>query len=173
MTEVVKFSIELPNGAKFNVEGPADIVKDAYAAFLATTAATGSKRLSGAQERGDGDQVPVEVGDLTDGQIDKMFLVNKEDVVSLRVQPKSSSPKADAILLVLLGYRAIRNLDMVPVSALLAGMKETGLPVGRIDKTLGPNMKYVNKGGTGRGNKYGLNNLGVVRAQEIVRATVG
>jgi len=104
-------------------------------------------------------------------QVAKVLSVDKnQKFVSLRVHPTGDQREADAILLLLFGYRELLNSDEVIVPRIKESMAQSGLRVDRVDRAIAPHQKagFVLKGGTGKGGKYRLTNTGDSRARELI-----
>jgi hypothetical protein len=104
-------------------------------------------------------------------QIAKVLSVDKnQKSVSLRVHPTGDQREADAILLLLFGYRDLLNSDEVLVPRIKESMAQSGIRVDRVDRAIAPHQKagFVLKGGTGKGGKYRLTNTGDARARELI-----
>jgi hypothetical protein len=95
----------------------------------------------------------------------------KRRLVSLTVHPTGDSRDADALLLLLWGYKVSRGLIEVPVTLLKDSLEQSGIRAGRIDRAMAPhlNANLVLKGGHGKGGKYRLTNIGSARAEEIAK----
>ncbi len=85
-----------------------------------------------------------------------------------KVIPPGKRKKADTILLLLLGFRLIRNRQEVPVLILNQALKQSGSSPARLDRVLSPYIKekLVLKSGKGKGGNYQLTNDGIERAKE-------
>lgn len=95
----------------------------------------------------------------------------KKRLVSLKVHPTGESRDADALLLILWGYKMSFSLDEVPVTLLKTSMERSGIHTGRIDRSIAPlqSQGLVLKGGHGKGGKYRLTTIGLSRAEEMAR----
>jgi hypothetical protein len=71
-------------------------------------------------------------------------------------------------MLLLLAHKVLRSLDSIQTDDLLAGMKQSGRPVDRLDRVF---VKIPNglilRTGVKRGTKYRLANPGANKAKEI------
>jgi hypothetical protein len=96
---------------------------------------------------------------------------DKKKLVTLRVQPTGDDRDANAVLLILYGYRQAFQQDDVPVTRIMESVKVSGLTAERIDRSAGPHLRagYILKAGRGKGNRYRLTNTGFARADELAR----
>lgn len=107
-------------------------------------------------------------GDMHDG-----------DLMSLRVHPPTGETRdADAILLVLFGYRKAGNegagVAEVQVTKLKDSLDHSGLKISRIDRAAAPYVKagYILKTGRGKGGIYRLTVTGYAKAEEMAQRLV-
>jgi hypothetical protein len=96
------------------------------------------------------------------------------DLMTLRVHPPAGETRdADAILLVLYGYRKAGNdgqgVAEVPVTKLKESLDVSGLRIPRIDRAVAPYIRsgYILKAGRAKGGIYRLTNTGYARAEEL------
>jgi hypothetical protein len=99
-----------------------------------------------------------------------------EDLMPLRVHPPAGETRdADAILLIMYGYRKAGNqgegLSEVAVTRLKESLDVSGLKVARIDRTAAPYVKagYLLKSGRGKGGIYRLTVTGYKKAEEMAQ----
>ena len=160
---------------EFEAEGPPDQVAAQFAdwkALISTSAAEPKTpgddafmRLSKAAEEvktRDGFRaIPWDVFHVDD----------KRDLLSLTVHPTGESRDADALLLLLWGYKMAKEKDEVPVTILKYSLEQSGIRPGRIDRAMAPHLAagWVLKGGHGKGGKYRLTNIGATKAEEMAR----
>ena len=119
---------------------------------------------------------PATVSSPTNGglpskdEIEKLYIVDeKRKTVTLRILPRSEDRKADALLLLLLGYWVNLSADEVPVTILRPSLRQSGCSVDRVDAIAEKNVRngILNKGGRGKGGKYSLTKSGVARAKAL------
>ena len=93
----------------------------------------------------------------------------RRDLVTLRVHPTGDTRDADAVLLLLYGYRVLRETDDVPVTKLTKSISMSGLRGDRIDRLAGEHVRtnLIVKHGSGKGGKYVLTNTGRARAETL------
>lgn len=89
-------------------------------------------------------------------------------VLTLKVPFPGNHQEANAILLLLLGYRELRAVPEVSVIVLNQALTRSFGPVRRIDRALKTYTKdrFVVKTGRGKGGKYRLTSLGYQKALE-------
>lgn len=75
----------------------------------------------------------------------------------------------DAALLILFGYKELRNADTVSADELLYGLKQTGYSVERADRLMkrGHASGLLNFSGVRRGTRYRLTVPGIAKAKEL------
>lgn len=101
---------------------------------------------------------------------------DKRNLMTLKVHPPAGENRdADAILLVLYGYRKAGNdgagLSEVPVTWLKESLDVSGLRVVRIDRAIAGYLRagYVLKSGRAKGGVYRLTNTGYAKAEELAQ----
>src|SRR5207249_8056007 len=90
--------------------------------------------------------------------------------VSLSLLPPDGPNKAsDAALMLVYGNQNLLHMTQVPVTRLKKGLKQSAIPVDRVDRIMETNRHLVNKSGSqGVGNKYSLNNQGKVHVEGLI-----
>jgi hypothetical protein len=101
-------------------------------------------------------------------------IVRTDDkAIFLATVPETEQPSADALLILLLAYKVMRNLKMVSGADLMESMERSGIEAQRIDRAfghyLGGTQALVMKMGIRRGVKYRLTDRGIAKAKEIAR----
>lgn len=104
----------------------------------------------------------------TDSEVLSRVFKDERGIVSLRVLPKTKSYVADSLLLLLYGYRALKQENEVLGGHLMKAGKQSGLQIDRVDRVLSLYGEYYNRGGTRKGARYGLNNRGIEKAKELM-----
>jgi hypothetical protein len=176
MAETNKFHVKL-GPHEFNGEGSEEAVRERYESWLevvkmmmASTPAPpkhDEHKVAGNESgNGNGGQP------LDRATLDRIFLVDTDGQVSLRVLPTGDQRDAAGLILLLYGYRVLSNQNDVLSGRLLASAHTSGLDVGRIDKVLAPHMDLVSKGGIRAGSRWALRNTGVNRAETIIREMI-
>ena len=88
--------------------------------------------------------------------------------VSLRALPTTDKAEADTFVLLLYGFRALKNQVNITAARLAICARQSGVEADRVDRTLAARTQYVTRAGAKRGTKYGLNNPGVRYAEELL-----
>jgi hypothetical protein len=156
---------------EFEAEGPPESVQaqfDAWKSLVSTAPPTVPDKPAS-----DGSK-PGETQEET-GELPSIFSVDdRKKLVSLAVLPAAGAGNrdADAMLLLLYGYKVKYGLEDLIVGRLKESMAVSGRRIERIDRTIQPHLKanYVLKGGQGKGGKYRLTNTGIARAKELMEA---
>lgn len=162
---------------EFEAEGPRDSVVAQFEAWKELVASLPSTLRHEAQRTGQpssqGAEAPLLPSDGPSGEdLRHVFdLDEKRNLVTLRVQPAGERRYCDAILLVLYGYRRLRDKDEVQVTRLKAALESSGLTPGRIDRAAEPYRRegLLIKSGLAKGGKYRLTNKGSRQAEEMIR----
>ena len=154
--------------AEFNAEGPQEIVQKAFEKFLAATEKVPASAPKPKDQHSDGSH---KTGSLDPAILNRAYTVDgRRKFVSLRVLPAEGPNKAsDAALLVLYGHQNLLQMVEVPVTRLKKGLRQSGIQVDRIDRIMAPHSHITQKGGTGVGGKYSLNNQGLIQAEGMLR----
>lgn len=152
---------------EFNGEGPEESVKNAFEDW---------KSLIGDLPRGNltlpsttasspmGATTPLV---LESEQLVRLFVTDdKRGLVSLRILPRGENREQDAVLLILLGFKRVKDQDEVLVTQLKPALKQSGCNVARVDSVVAKYLRdgLINKGGMGKGGRYSLTNSGAEKA---------
>lgn len=155
---------------EFEAEGPKESVTaqyESWKALIASTPATTSQvnkvvaAAIGVRTR-EGFSAPWDIFDVED----------KRKLVTLRVHPTGETRDADAVLLILYGYRQTFQQEDVPVTKIKESLRVSGLRPERVDRTAAPHVRagLLLKAGRGKGGKYRLTNTGFAQADEMARS---
>jgi hypothetical protein len=164
-------------GQEFEAEGLPDLVTRQFEAFCLMIQeaglVTGERplHLEGRRPLDPTPQEPIPQASHRDVDLVKLFRVSPQtQLLSLRQPPGSKYPEADAVLLLLLGHKQLRNEEDVPVTVLTEALKQSGCHVKRLDRILTVYTKdhSVVRSGRGKGGKYRLTNLGLKKAELMV-----
>ncbi len=112
---------------------------------------------------------------LSDEDLGHVFQEDKEkQLVTLRVLPTGEDRHSDGLLLLLYGFRQIRQQHEVKVTSLKAALQSSGSAPDRIDRAAVPYIRagYLMKSGSGKGGKYRLTNKGVAKAEGLAEDLV-
>jgi len=111
-------------------------------------------------------------------EVDRQLLIRvmisdeKRGLVSLRMLPRTDDRDGDALVLILLGHKLLRNEDEVFVTQLKPELTQSGLVVDRVDRIANRpvNAGFLNKAGFGKGGRYSLTNAGLDYAKALLNA---
>lgn len=164
---------------EFEAEGPADAVKEQFAAF---------KELVGAAPAPKGTPPPAKpsLPDSEDNDSrepgssdrDRLKLLFSEEsdgrLITLRIPPQGERREADALLLIALGYRLLKGVDEVLVTVLKEASHRSGISIQRVDRVASRDVSdnLFIKTGSGKGGKYRLTNTGITRAKELMETAL-
>ncbi len=97
---------------------------------------------------------------------------NQSPILVFRNPPTHDEPLPNWVLLLLLGYRELRNTRDVTATVVIHALRHSSHRVPRLDRLLQPYLKekYLLKGGRGRGGFYRLTSLGAEKAYEKAKA---
>lgn len=115
-------------------------------------------------------QPPGEMKLLDQNLMDRVYRQDDRVGLSLRVRPSTATQIADAILLLLYGYVTIKGEHDVLAARLTKSMSQTGLTFDRVDRVMA-SASYdglITETGQRGGKRYGLNNAGLAKAQELL-----
>lgn len=98
----------------------------------------------------------------------------KRNLLSLSIKPMGDAAQADAILLLLFGYKFLKEQDEVIVTQLKDGLEQSGFSVNRIDRVIAPYVRslFVIKTGKAKGGRYRLTNSGTTKAQTLANQLI-
>lgn len=174
LQEAFKLKLKI-GGQEFEAEGQSDLVIRQFEVFRLLIQelglATGERPIHLEGRRSLNltiPQEPIPQASHRDIDLAKLFRVSPQThLLSLRQPPEGKYPEADAVLLLLLGHKRLRNEEDVPVTVLTEALKQSGCQVKRLDRILTVYMKdhSVIRSGRGKGGKYRLTNLGLKKAE--------
>lgn len=93
-------------------------------------------------------------------------------IVSLLALPRGDNVAADACLMLLYGFARLLNATAVTGVSLKEACRQSGVPMGRLDRVMDSQTDFVNAGGLRRAKRYSLNNPGTRRAASLVAGLV-
>lgn len=106
--------------------------------------------------------LPVSLADM------KKIATQEGDTITLTAVPSGETADEDSLKLLLLAHKVMRSVDSVQTDDLLAGMKQSGRSLDRLDRVFGRiDPSLILRTGVKRGTKYRLTNPGVVKAKAI------
>ncbi len=169
---------------EFEAEGPAEQVTAQYNAWMERIATLPSEYLPQMPIKAPRPAIPAErvtEARTHDGYTTVLDLWEVDEARDLRkliVHPPAGETRdADAILLVIYGYRKIGNgaenkgTARVPVTKIKQSLDVSGIGVARVDRTAKPyvDARYLLKSGRGKGGVYELTVTGMTRAEEMAQ----
>jgi hypothetical protein len=173
---------------EFEAEGQPDVVKAQFEEWktLVVGARLGPSsptqpHAQGTQHSPAGADAPPFVGSVEGGaagasmdssRLGRLFDVDhNKDRVTLKVLPQGDNKAADALLITLYGYKALREKNDVQVTSLKSSLVFSGCLGGkRIDRVAEPHVRkqFLLKRGIGKGGIYTLTSMGSNAAKEII-----
>ena len=99
----------------------------------------------------------------------RIFDLNQDGAVTLKMLPRGRDTISEAMLLLLYGYRLLRNEEYVLATQLFRATERSGIPLRRPVKGAVRNGPFVNRGGQKKGSHYSLNTQGLEMAKEIAK----
>lgn len=147
---------------EFEAEGPVEVVQAQFTAFRELIATIPAAAATPAPN-----VIPTVSPELPHLPIEKILKVEGR-MVSLTAKCETID---EAVLLVLLGQKDLRNNQEVTGAEIMDGLKQSGYMLGRVDKVLDRLSANGNVHTIGfrRGRRYRLTNLGVNAALEIAK----
>ncbi|MBI2752443.1 MAG: hypothetical protein HYX46_02855 [Betaproteobacteria bacterium] len=157
--------------AEFDAEGSEEAVQAQYDAFLAAVsslpkaatqaglnATLGAATLNATATVSPAPQV-----------LDRVF--RRGEILSLAALPSGDNAVPDAMLAILYGHMKLEGEQAVTGTMLMKSAKKSGVTLDRVDRVVEPLMpKYVAAAGVKKARRYQLNNPGIARAEEIIKA---
>jgi hypothetical protein len=185
MTEIRRVKMKFGD-AEFEADVPEDRVQPMYDRFICTlerrrrrssrpidrgrTPGSTNRSAIGADTTGSL-VAPPEAFD--DGSLGRLFDLREDGVVILKVLPDGAEKGAEALLLILYGYRRLKNEDDVQATRLHRAAERSGVAIRWPAYELATYDRFVNRAGRRKGSAYSLNHEGLVIAQEISTKILG
>jgi hypothetical protein len=185
MEKPYRLNVKLPAGGEFEAEGSEETVKELFAQFLdvirsipqpaisSQAAANQTSQPASADPQAEATITARATSEMDRASLDRLFSMDRTGTVSLRALPRGDERDAEALLALLFGFNALRGDTDVTAVRLMRAAKQSGIQVERLDRIIGSQSQYINSAGFGKGKRYGLNNPGLVRAQEILVSILG
>ena len=172
------FKLRLKIGAdEFEAEGSQEYVQKEREVFLESIAANELDEVPNPEEPGSppGTPVPAAPGDLPIsvthmGKLARQDRSDKDLIVLTALPQENETQKQDALVLLLLAHRVIRNVENVKTTDILNGMKQSGITVDRLDGVVDKIPNLVLRTGVKKGTKYRLSSPGVQKAVVVGKA---
>jgi hypothetical protein len=175
--DVFKLRLKI-DANEFEAEGSQEYVKAEREIFLDNIQVLKEEKGSGQQEltkipsvSGDSGGQPAKepLRDSTVSLADMERIARQdEEVIVLTALPQDGDTnEQDALVLLLLAHKLMRKVDNVPSGDVLAGMKQSGITVDRLDGIANKIPQLVLKTGVRKGTKYRLSAPGIQRATAV------
>ena len=179
------FKLRLKIGInEFEAEGSQEYVQNERQVFLESITANEQEEEPDPEERGSnaatgsnsaGQTPPTPPKDSVMSPTDMARLAHQDksdkDLIVLTALPQDGeSQKQDALVLLLLAHRVIRNVENVKATDALNGMKRSGIAVSEISGLVDKIPTLVLKTGVRKGTKYRLSTPGVQKAAAVATA---
>jgi hypothetical protein len=97
----------------------------------------------------------------------RLFDLRHDGVVTLKALPSGAERRAEALLLILYGYRWLKNEEGVLATQLHRAAEHSGISIRCAAYELAPYERFVNRVGQRKGSAYSLNDEGLAMAQEL------
>ena len=167
--------------AEFEAEGSSEIITKQFDAFMkavdarskqapvpaAITPATQALNI----ESPVAPIVTPTISGVSQDILDRVF--RQGDHLSLAALPHGENADSDAMLAILYGFLKLMNENAVTGTALMKSAKISGVNIGRVDRIMGLHIPdYVLVAGVKKARRYQLNNRGIAKAEEIIRAVL-
>jgi hypothetical protein len=122
---------------------------------------------------GNGDDAPGQ--DAVDRVLlDRLFALDRLGNVSLRALPRGEDRDGDTLIAILFGFARLRNETSVTADRLMKSARQSGLAADmRMSRVLARQQHFVTRSGAKKSTRYGLNNPGMRRAEEILKSILG
>ena len=150
-----KMHITLPGGGSFHVEGPEEKVRADYRDFLAAlrTPVPVAVAVPVPAPPGAPTLAPAAGQPLPREHLSRVFALDQDGVpVSLLHKPKTEAQNADALLMILWGFRELKNTEQVTAFELMKAARKSGVQLERLDRVIGKSP-YVTIGGAKSGTR--------------------
>jgi hypothetical protein len=155
---------------EMEAEGPRDFVEKHYGSFSERIPQQGTQLAT----------VPIAANPvatpgaevLTESTLAPIFHQESNGrMLILTAKPSGDSSEVDAVLLLLLGHKEIRGVDLVSSDELLYGLKQSGYPVERADRIAARAREqgFLIPTGVRRGTRYRLTVPGTTRAKRVAQ----
>jgi hypothetical protein len=159
---------------EFVGEGEESAVREDYAIWRELISAQPTIPIksagdSAATNSGKGEERTLPLDPSQRALFDRLFLV-EDDRISLKIRPQGEDAEADALTLILHGYRVLRGVESVLATQLKAALVQSGFNVDRLDRiaTRYLAQALIRRGGGRKSATYQLSNSGTARAAQLV-----
>jgi hypothetical protein len=178
MTEFRRLKLKIGE-AEFEADVPENEVQPMYHQFLSMLERRGQAAVTPPTNGPDPHQKPeATVADgssvhglgaaCDDTLLPHIFDLRQDGAVTLKVLPPAGpDTNADAMLLLLYGYRRLKNENYVLATQLFRAAARSGITLRRPDNEYMRNSRFVIRGGQRKGSHYSLSSRGLAMAKEI------
>jgi hypothetical protein len=90
--------------------------------------------------------------------------------LSLAALPRGDNGDRDAMLALLYGYLKLDSQPTVTGTLLMKSAKISGVGIARVDRVMNSMEEFVLAAGVKKGRRYQLNNRGIAKAEEVIKA---
>ena len=167
MTEHYKLRMKIGD-AEFEADGPKDDVKTLFEQWRTLVeSAIARKSEAGSSKK----STDVSVSDSpADEALVKRVFVDRDGTLSLLGLPKSENAIADALVLLVYGYRLLKQ-DEYPVTGvrLMQAAQQSGVKIDRADRAIAGRKELLVTTGYKRSKRYSLNNRGEQHAMGLMK----
>ena len=158
---------------EFEAEGPTEVVQaqlEIFRSLIATLPQPSSHVVQLPETVEDQRRSLVPSGDSAHVPLNEIMNADGR-VVSLTALPATVE---DAVLLLMLGQRDLRNNISVTGQEIGDGLNQSGKPTSRVDRTMEKHMRdaLILKTGLGRATRYRLTNQGLNRSLAVARELI-
>jgi hypothetical protein len=185
MSEIRRVKMKFGD-AEFEADVPEDRVQRMYDRFICTLQRRGrtfSRAINGSRTPGNtthsvtgtctAESLTTPPESCDDGSLRHLFDLREDGGVILKVLPDGAEKGAEALLLILYGYRRLKNEDGVLATRLHRAAERSGVAIRWPAYELATYDRFVNRAGRRKGSTYSLNDQGLAIAQRISTKILG
>jgi hypothetical protein len=177
MTEFRRLKMKIGE-AEFEADVPENEVQPMYHQFLSMLERRSQAAVSQPANGTDahqkpeataaaGSTIPLDAA-CDDTLLPRIFDLGQNGAVTLKVLPPTGpDTDADAVLLLLYGYRLLKNENYVLATQLSRAAARSGITLRRPVNAYMRNSRFVIRGGQRKGSHYSLSSQGLAMAKEI------
>ena len=150
---------------EMEAEGPRDFVEKHYGSFSERIPQAGQLATVPEAQSPTG---PTGLPSLEESPFAAIFRAEGK-FVTLTARPSGKEQDLDGMLLILLGHKEMKGIDLVSADELLYGLRRSGFGIDRADRlaSRAEEQKLITKVGVRRGTRYRLTIPGAERAKSI------
>jgi len=159
MSELRRLKMKFGN-AEFEAEVAEDKVQPMYDQFLSVLGHEGRTPKPASSVEYPGMALDQDV-------LTQIFALHEDGAVMLKLLPDGHDKEADALLLLLYGYRLLKREECVMATHLFRAAEKSGICLRRPVNLSVRNSRFVIRNGQRKGSNYALNSHGLAMAKEI------